>query len=98
MNEPILTAEADEKKRCCEQSFLASVAGLQKDDPAQVGPIRRTIGLFMLAGVHLQLLAWSGIMAIFVPRYRRVIGFQWRYFKDVMAKEMAPKTEPPTAQ
>jgi len=80
--------EAQAKKKCCEQSFLGSIVGLQKDDAKELGPMRKALGLFILAGVHTYLLIWSSLMSIFVPRYRRVLGFQIKYFRDVIADEL----------
>ncbi len=91
-----LSPEAQQKKKCCEQSFLGSVVGLQKDDRKEVGSFRRGLGLFILFGVHLYMLSWNALWSLFQPRYRRVLKFQWRYFKDVMAKEL--RQEPPAAQ
>ena len=92
---PASSPDAETKRRCCEQSFLASVAGLQRQDGSPAGPIRRLVGLFLLAGVHLQLLLWSAAVSIFRSRYRPVVLFQVRYFLDVMARELrSPK--PPT--
>lgn len=80
--------EAEAKRRCCEQSFLASVAGLQKEGgAAAAGPFRRGLGLFLLAGVHLHLLLWSALVSVFRPRYRPVVRFQLGYFRDVLARE-----------
>ena len=80
--------EAQAKKKCCEQSFLGSIVGLQKDNAKQVGPFRKALGLVILAGVHAYLLIWSSLVSIFVPRYRRVLGFQLKYFKDVIVSEL----------
>jgi len=85
-----LSQDRIKKKRCCEQSFLGQIVGLPTDTENRKPPsaFRRFIGLFLLAGVHIQLMLWSGLMSIFTPRYRRVFRFQWRYFKDVMANEL----------
>ncbi len=85
------TPEQSEKKKCCEQSFLGSVAGLQRDDLEEVGPARKALGLVILAGVHIHLIAWSAAMTPFVPRYRKILGFQVRYLIDVMGKELRPE-------
>lgn len=87
MNRPI-SREAESKKKCCEQSFLASVAGLQGKERNEVGPARRALGLIILAGVHVYLIGWSAVVSLFRPRYRRVLKFQLRYFKDIMTKEL----------
>ena len=79
------------KKKCCEQTFLGSVAGLQHESPEEVGPARRALGLALLAGVHLHLIAWSAAMTPFIPRYRKILGFQVRYFRDVMSTELKPR-------
>lgn len=92
MNKPI-SQEAESKKKCCEQSFLASVAGLSGKEHSEVGPIRRALGFFILAGVHIHLIVWSALVSLFRPRYRRVLKFQLRYFKDVMAKELRGSKE-----
>lgn len=92
MNSPKLehlASETGQKKKCCEQTFLGSVAGLQHDSPEEVGPTRRALGLVLLAGVHLHLIAWSAAMTPFVPRYRKILGFQVRYFVDVMGREIS---------
>ncbi len=92
-----ITADQGEKKRrCCEQSFLASVVGLEKAETRQAGPLRRAIGFVVLVGVHLHLLIWSALAAVFVPRYRRITGFQARYFADVMRREWAAIWSAPT--
>lgn len=83
-----LSREAEEKKRCCEQSFLARVAGLNNPDREKIGPVRRAFGLILLIGVHLHLLAWSLIVAIYRPRYRKVARFQLKYFFDVIGREL----------
>ncbi len=84
--------EAEAKRRCCEQSFLASVAGLQKDNGREAGKVQRLLGLFLLAGVHLHLILWSALVSLFRPRYRRVVRFQVQYFLDVMNKELQTTT------
>jgi hypothetical protein len=86
--------EAQAKKKCCEQSFLGSIVGLQKDDAKEVSPFRRALGLFILAGVHAYLLIWSSLVSIFVPRYRRLLGFQIKYFRDVIVGELKKNKQP----
>ena len=78
-------------RKTCEQTFLGSVAGLQREEGAPPpGPARRALGLALLAGVHLHMIAWSAAISPFVPRYRRVLRFQARYFLDVMKNELRP--------
>ena len=81
------------KKKCCEQSFLGSLVGLNKPERGPVGPLRKTLGLFLLAGVHFHLIAWSALYSLIRPRYRPVVKFQVRYFKDIMADAL--KKPPP---
>ena len=92
MNPPIKEAAPEagaEKRKCCEQSFLGSVAGLQRDEAGEPpGPARRAVGLVILAGVHMHMMAWSAAMAPFVPRYRKVLRWQARFFIDVMGNEL----------
>ncbi len=83
-----ISKEAEAKKRCCEQSFLASVAGLNKDNQQEPGPFRRVIGFLLLAAVHLHMIMWSALVSTFKPRYRSIVVFQARYFRDVMSKEL----------
>ena len=47
----------------------------------------RTVGLVVLFCVHFAMLALNALAAIVIPRYRKTLAFQWRYFLDVMRRE-----------
>lgn len=82
------------KKRCCEQSFLGSVVGMQNEEKQEVGSFRKAIGLLLLIGVHMHLLIWSWFASLFSPRFKKVVKFQKLYFKDVLAKELSGEKAP----
>ncbi|NLH48950.1 MAG: hypothetical protein GX444_10145 [Myxococcales bacterium] len=52
-----------------------------------MGTLRRGFGWLFLIGFHSLYLAWSGLMALGSPRYRRIWRFQLRYFFDVVKQE-----------
>jgi hypothetical protein len=85
---PEVLDEKAQKRKCCQDSFLASVVGLRPKEHQQAGPVRRAIGVVVLAGFHLFLLFWSAVTAVFQPHYRRVLAFQVRYLRDVLAREL----------
>ncbi len=66
---------------------MNSKAEAQRD----MGALRRLLGLVILAGVHIFLLVWSCVVAVVVPRYRKICRFQVRYFMDVMGNELRCK-------
>jgi len=55
--------------------------------------VPRPLGLLLLAGAHLFVLSWAFLLSLFKPRYRPVVRFHWRYFRDVMAKETKTKAD-----
>jgi hypothetical protein len=53
-------------------------------DAVKMSGPRRALGLFVLLGVHGTYLAWCALAAMFSPKYRPVLRFQARYFRDVL--------------
>ncbi|MCZ7581870.1 MAG: hypothetical protein M5R36_00265 [Deltaproteobacteria bacterium] len=79
-----------EKKRCCH----AARSGILMDHPLvrKIFPcwMHRYLGLALLVFLHGTTLMWEAGVALFVRRYRPVLRFHWRYFRDVMSREMKP--------
>lgn len=76
------------KKRCCQTAAVGLVMSDPRTRRIMPGPVRRLLGLSILAAAHLFTLCWGLLVSIFVPRYRPVVRFHYRYFRDVMAREL----------
>jgi hypothetical protein len=55
-------------------------------------PIKRSryyFGLLMLVSSHTFIFAWLALLAVFVPRYRRIVAGYWNYSRQTLRSVLA---------